>query len=643
MTKTMIDIMPIKCCKAQSTKLSSFKKVLLLFASLFVCLVFEVRHSFGDDIRSTYNVRSNINTNTETIKIGNSKTKNYNIQESNYLPTQLTQVVVNVPKSKKLRKDRPPTEDEFMIKRKILDVYDEIKREFETAISLVNSEASLNKQTQQQQQLKESENSTKEKLESTNDLKTTLPAAKYAALVSTANAASKHLNHLGKIIQALNPKYIATERVRSIAFADSNSNLDAIAASFVPLSETFEAKQQQQKQQQQPKLVSLELTGQQGHKEEEKDEAEKEKSLEDFLSDQLDTLNERFRELFLWDQSFIEALENVEDEEFSQTQLAYKRLILCLNDPNLCVISTKLARHQHEQQQQQQHELEQEQRREREREHQNQDQILDSDASSESDEEEEEEDENEIDELDETKRRSQSEEHKQEVVARNERELLELLQQQSQHKLDTDISDAIDDTDEGDEGLYGYPDEAQNKDYANELRRAKYEPPGFDSSAIRQQRTPQNQQQMRPQPQYQQTPATYPSNTATTSKQDSYLNRQQNPYQKQQISAIREPTKSLINRSKSGHNGINLSRLNEFKNFFAQQQLLNNSNNDNRYRNEQPQQHSPIQRQPLIQQQFNFRFNQQPVLRAYQQQQPQPQLQPLQRQWQRYRNLQANE
>lgn len=604
----MIDITPIKCCKAtRSTKLSPSSKIVLsLVASLFVCLVFEVKDSIENDVRSSYNVQANTNTNTETIKIGNTKTKNYNIQESNYHPTQLTQIVVNVPKSKKLRKLRPPTEEEYMIKRRILYIYDEIKRDLEVAFSSINSETSLEKE----QQLEGFERTREEeKAESTNHSKatTTLPASKQAALVS----ASKHLNHLGKIIQALNPKYIATYRVQSIALADSNSNLDALAASFPPLSATFEPKQ--------AKSVSLELTG------EKEQRAEQVESLKEFLSDQLDTLDEKFRDLFVWDQSFIEALQTVGDGEFSQKQLAYKRLILCLNDPNLCVIPTKSAQYQNEHQQyelelerqQQEHQaLNQDRDQDRE---QDQNPSLDSDSDSDSDASSEstelDDEEREIDAGDETRH---SEELKREVVSQlKQGQGQEHQQQQQQDKLDATIQNTIDESDESG-GLYGHRGEAQGSDYADNQQQTKHENTGFNLSDLLQQKTSQDQLRRLPQ-QYQPHPTGYPSDTATTTKQDGYPERR--PYGKQQqISAIREPTKSLITRSKSG---INLSKLNEFKNFFAQQQLLNsNSNNDNRYRYQQQQQQQqqlPIRRQPYMQNRFDFRFNQQPVSRTYRQ------------------------
>lgn len=217
---------------------------LVLAVAAVGCLV--ASDSRQDEINSSYSVNSN--TNTESIKIGNTKTNNYNIRESNYLPTQLTQVVVNVPKPKpkgKLRSSRPPTEEEYAIKRKIGDVYEQAKAEGSTD---------------------------------------SLP-----------------FNHLGRIIKALNPKYIATERVRKAAFADS-SNL----AELGPLADM-------------ELPFSLKLSPVSGP-----------------VTNQLDSLNDKFRQQVTWNQFFIEELENTGDGQLSPVQLAFKSLILCLDRPLSC-------------------------------------------------------------------------------------------------------------------------------------------------------------------------------------------------------------------------------------------------------------------------------------------------------------------
>lgn len=185
---------------------------------------------------------------SEKIKIGNAKTNNFNFQGSHYLPTQLTQVVLNVPKIKKSRTDRPPTVEEFALKERIKEIYQEAKQE------LGASEQAL------------------------------------------------HFSHLGRVIEALNPKYIATVRVYDAAFSDP-----ANPASLVPLPEM------------QPEYFQLDSTADQST-----------------IPMQLDSLNLKFREYFGWDQAFVNLLANYEDDLLSPDQLAFKRLLMCLSQPELC-------------------------------------------------------------------------------------------------------------------------------------------------------------------------------------------------------------------------------------------------------------------------------------------------------------------
>lgn len=239
------------------------------------------------DIANTYKINSS--TNTETVKIGNSKTKNYNFQESNYLPTQLTQVVLNVPKthSRILRRTRPPTVDEFMIKRKILDVYDKAASELSGAF--YGKEANLN-----------------------GAVSSSLPAS--AGVRAVNGQKSLYFNHLGRILQALNPKYIATERVRDVAFADPADPNGPVQLPDVP-----------------PQLLALELNlgG--------TDETVKPVKQ---VSDLLLELEDKFRSQVSWDQDFIAALSETNDEQLQPSQLAFKRLLICLNDPSNVNYST---------------------------------------------------------------------------------------------------------------------------------------------------------------------------------------------------------------------------------------------------------------------------------------------------------------
>jgi hypothetical protein len=140
----------------------------LLVLLLLACHVANESHQH--EMTSTTNQDINISNQEETIKFGNTKTNNYNFHESNYQPMQSTQVVFNVGKwkPKKLRSLRPPTSEEFAIKQSIMDVY----------------QAALDETSRQ------------------------------------SGVSSPHLEHLGRIIMALNPKYISTRRVMDIVFAD---------------------------------------------------------------------------------------------------------------------------------------------------------------------------------------------------------------------------------------------------------------------------------------------------------------------------------------------------------------------------------------------------------------------------------------
>lgn len=238
--------------------------ILLLLIGSYLC----ISDSLQDDITSTYNVNSN--TNQETVKIGNTKYNNYNFQDGFYQPTQLTQLVFNVPKSKKLRKYRLPTEEEYEIKEQILNIY-------------------------------------------------------YAAL-REAGGNSLYLNHLGRILMALNPKYIATHRVKKIAFSDPSNPSSQFIAPETELVEQYRQDRLSEEQAQQleaptsvaPEVDILKLTG--------ANEA----------ADRLKSVEERFRKSVEWDTDFADALQHVDDGQLDTSQFAFKKLIVCLNNPDLC-------------------------------------------------------------------------------------------------------------------------------------------------------------------------------------------------------------------------------------------------------------------------------------------------------------------
>lgn len=270
---------------------------LLLFTFLCFCLSAS-KSSYGDDhiTNSSYKISSNKN--TEKIGIGNSKTNNYNINESNYSPTQVTQVVLNVAKPKKLRKSRAPVEAEFAIKRRILQVYELAKQEaarLETAPDIGHDN-------------------------------------QVEHVGQGGGQALTHLNQLGRIIQALNPKYIATERVRRVAFADPDD-----PNALVPLPSQLE--------QPQPEVEGVQSDRQVLHL----DFNETTK----LVPDQLDQLTEHFNSLVSVSQDFIRQLELTPDETMSPVETAFKRLLLCLNDSrrDRCDMEPKQQQPEHHQQQ----------------------------------------------------------------------------------------------------------------------------------------------------------------------------------------------------------------------------------------------------------------------------------------------------
>lgn len=208
------------------------------------------------------------NSQTENIAIGNTNNNHFNIDQSHYVPTQLTQVVLNVPKPKKLRISRPPTEEEFSIKRKILSIYESIPDELRILSSGVSE---LGHQQRAPVDVEKSIN----------------------------------FQQLGRVIQALNPKYISTERVRRVAFGNPLDPTTLIPFPSVqpePLSK-----------------ISLNIDGNAKP-----------------ISDQLDALNRQFRAQVSWDLAFLNSLISIADNQLDYQQLAFKRLLLCLTQQAFC-------------------------------------------------------------------------------------------------------------------------------------------------------------------------------------------------------------------------------------------------------------------------------------------------------------------
>lgn len=258
----------------QSNVSMSSELALVTLIVTLACLI--PTNSFQDEVTTTTNQKVNINNNQETIKWGNHKIKNYNFQESNYQPTQVTQLVLNIPKLNKLRAARPPTVEEYAIKNKILSVFEAAKRDFGNQ--------------------------------------------------------SIYLDHLGRIIKALNPKYIATDRVMRVAFADP---ADPDIRVVPPESELPPPTAEHQKPVDNVQVSTgpgvsfqpapLELNGDD----------------EESITKQLDMLKDKFSEIVVWDKRFARKLTRIDDNQFEPSQVAFKRLIQCLAYPLFCYKPTK--------------------------------------------------------------------------------------------------------------------------------------------------------------------------------------------------------------------------------------------------------------------------------------------------------------
>lgn len=277
--------------RRRRTRLESY--LFLSFLSLYLCLI-RIPSSKADHItNSSYKISSNKN--TEKIGIGNTKTNNYNIHQSNYSPTQVTQVLLNVVKPKKLRKSRAPVEAEFAIKRRIVQLYELAKQELAQALAA------------------------KSTTDSPDDNQLNSDAL-------GAERASMHLNHLGRVIEALNPKYIATERVRRVAFADPDDS-----GALVPLPDHLELPTEMQATE--GGLVPDQGASQMLHL----DFNETTK----LVLDQLDELAARFSAQVSYSPAFIEQLQQTSDHAMTPVQSAFKRLLLCLNDSDQCDMGEK--------------------------------------------------------------------------------------------------------------------------------------------------------------------------------------------------------------------------------------------------------------------------------------------------------------
>jgi len=268
---------------------------------LFVaCCLLLVGNTQQDEVTSTTNQNVEINNNHETIKYGNHKTNNYNFMEHKYSPIQWTQLVLNIGKAKnKLRKSRPPTFEEYQIKERVWQVY-------EKALAEIGDRAHE----------------------------------------------STHFIHLGRILKALNPKYISTERVMRIAFADPydpDSIPDVVPPELEPLDTDAMQQTQHEYSNIERLLESLVRTNGGGIgtvqpicEPTDKLILSSAQDLDSSLANKLDQLYDRFRTIVEWDKRFARDLFAIEDDKFSKTQLAFKRLIQCLTYPMSCGKNPKI-------------------------------------------------------------------------------------------------------------------------------------------------------------------------------------------------------------------------------------------------------------------------------------------------------------
>lgn len=199
--------------------------------------------------------------NKESVEIGNTNNENYNFENALYQPTQFTQVVFGKPKIAKSRKARPPTKEELAIKHRILDVW--TRAQYETGDRSV------------------------------------------------------HLQHLGRILDALNPKYISTQRVRDVAFADPNNPDVQVTPPEWEHSDQIAAYAKDDDGKSRPALEPLKLVG-----------------TIDTSSEMIERLGEleaHFKKFVDWDVDFVESLMKTDDRLLNPVQIAFKHLINTLS------------------------------------------------------------------------------------------------------------------------------------------------------------------------------------------------------------------------------------------------------------------------------------------------------------------------
>lgn len=202
-----------------------------------------------DEDAATTNVNHNVNVtnNLKQIKVKNNEETNVKVKEKNKFNSQLAQIVVNVPKQKVLRKSRYPTQEEYRVQEGIKLLWRRVKK-------LLSSEK------------------------------------------------TKSVRKLEEVVNALNPKYVATERIYKILFTPPGLQND-----MPPLADFSK------------QLEPLKL------------DAEKP------IGEQLDLVrDELVKRRVDWGLAFMEKLANTSDRELEPEQVSIKRMLLCLGNHYFC-------------------------------------------------------------------------------------------------------------------------------------------------------------------------------------------------------------------------------------------------------------------------------------------------------------------
>lgn len=199
------------------------------------------------ELKKNVNNNVNVTNNLKQIKVKNNEETNVKVKEKNKFNSQLAQIVVNVPKQKVLRKSRYPTTEEYRVQEAIKLLYKKVKK-----------------------------------------------------LLKTENTRS--VRKLDEVINALNPKYVATERIWKILFTQPWLRND-----MPPLPDFSK------------ELEPLKL------------DADKP------IGEQLDSVrDEVVKRRIDWGLAFMEKLANTSDRELEPEQVAIKRMLLCLGNHYFC-------------------------------------------------------------------------------------------------------------------------------------------------------------------------------------------------------------------------------------------------------------------------------------------------------------------